>query len=578
MFTRAPWRYAPWLVSLGLLCAQSPPAGEQNSPEMTSHETPATFRTKVNLVLVPVVVRDSEGHTVGNLRKEDFQILDKGKAQTISQFAVEKAGTAVSEPPVVPEKTAPEALQQNPPAPMPERFEAYVFDDVHLEFGDLAQVREAAERQWSRSLEATDRIGIFTTSGRTTLDFTDDRAQLHNTLLRLRPRPIARSGVRECPDISYYQADLIQNRDDTQALQAAALDTVACQGLDPNQPGVVQMALNLARGAASRVLAAGDSETRISLGVIKDVVRRMAAAPGQRSVILVSPGFVTAFDLQPEKADIMDRAIRANVVISSLDARGLYTIVPGGDATQEEPQSTAAMPLKANYPLAAAQAAEDVLAELAAGTGGTYFHNSNDLAGGFQRVAARPEYLYVLGFSPQNLKLDGRFHALKVTVRDGRKLTLQARRGYYAPTHQADRQETARQEIQEAVFSREELHDIPVVLHTQFFKPSEDSAKLSILARVDIRHIPFRKAEGRNCDDLTVVSGLFDRNGNFVAGSEKSIQMRLKDETLEHKLGSGITVRSIFDVKPGSYVVRLVVRESEGEMMAATNGAVEIPY
>jgi hypothetical protein len=51
----------------------------------------------------------------------------------------------------------------------------------------------------------------------------------------------------------------------------------------------------------------------------------------------------------------------------------------------------------------------------------------------------------------------------------------------------------------------------------------------------------------------------------------------LKDATLENKLGSGITVKSTFDVKRGSYVVRLVVRDSEGQMMAAENGAVEIP-
>jgi hypothetical protein len=58
---------------------------------------------------------------------------------------------------------------------------------------------------------------------------------------------------------------------------------------------------------------------------------------------------------------------------------------------------------------------------------------------------------------------------------------------------------------------------------------------------------------------------------------DKRIELRLKDGTLENKLGSGITVKSTFDVKRGSYVVRLVVRDSEGQMMAAENGAVEIP-
>jgi len=53
--------------------------------------------------------------------------------------------------------------------------------------------------------------------------------------------------------------------------------------------------------------------------------------------------------------------------------------------------------------------------------------------------------------------------------------------------------------------------------------------------------------------------------------------MRLRDETLANGLGSGITIRTSFDVKPGTYLVRLVVRDAEGQLMAATNGAVQIP-
>jgi hypothetical protein len=51
--------------------------------------------------------------------------------------------------------------------------------------------------------------------------------------------------------------------------------------------------------------------------------------------------------------------------------------------------------------------------------------------------------------------------------------------------------------------------------------------------------------------------------------------MRLRDETLEKKLESGLTLKSSFDVKPGSYLVRLVVRDAEGDI-SAENGAIEI--
>jgi len=455
---------------------------------------------------------------------------------------------------------------------MPERYVAYVFDDVHLTFGDLARVRDATDRHLA-SLEAVDRAAIFSTSGQTNLDFTDDHDKLHQTLLRLQPRPISRSQVRDCPDISYYMADMIQNRSDSQALDAATLEAMACMNLDPTQRPMAEQA---AKAVAQRVLSDGEHETRVSLGVFKDAVRRISAMPGQRNVVLLSPGFFAPNDLLVFKTDVIERAIHSNVIISALDARGLYTISPGGDASQTSPFALTAG-LKAGYQTESALVEGDVLAELAEGTGGAFFHNSNDLDAGLKRVATTPEYYYVLGFSPQNLKLDGSFHKLKVTLKDTAKLNLQARRGYYAPRHIADPEEMAKQEIEDAVFSREELHDIPIELHTQFFKLSDENARVAVLARVDLKQMHYHKADGRNKNNLTVVSALFDRNGNYITASEKIIEMRLRDETLENKQRSAITVRTSFDVKPGSYVVRLVVRDTEGQQMAAQNGAVEIP-
>ena len=72
------------------------------------------------------------------------------------------------------------------------------------------------------------------------------------------------------------------------------------------------------------------------------------------------------------------------------------------------------------------------MSELADGTGGTYFHNSNDLEGGFQSLTATPEYVYLLEMSLQNVKQDGAYHSLKVKVNDG-SLQVRARRGYFAP-------------------------------------------------------------------------------------------------------------------------------------------------
>jgi hypothetical protein len=98
-----------------------------------------------------------------------------------------------------------------------------------------------------------------------------------------------------------------------------------------------------------------------------------------------------------------------------------------------------------------------------------------------------------------------------------------------------------------------------------------------VLAKIDLRKLPFRKADGRNNDALTIVSGVFDRNGNLINAIQKVLEMRLRDETLDQKAVGGIVMKSNFDLTPGSYVIRVVIRDKEGQLMAARNGVVDIP-
>ena len=131
-----------------------------------------------------------------------------------------------------------------------------------------------------------------------------------------------------------------------------------------------------------------------------------------------------------------------------------------------------------------------------------------------------------------------------------------------------DRAERADQEILEALTSRDEVNDIPVELRTQFFKKDSTDANLSVLAHVNTQTMHFRKEGDRHLDNLTMETAIFDQDGKFVNGGKKVITMNLTDTTLEKLNHSGLSVKSSFDVKPGTYLIRLVLRDTEGAQMS----------
>jgi VWFA-related protein len=557
---------------------------------MDAHDAPVPLRVRVNLVPVRVVVRDAQGQAVADLHKEDFQLFQDGKPQEISNFAVETLDS-LSRHVVHPQAVSTGSSSEPKPAAFlpPSRFVAFVFDDSHLNLQDLMQARIAADRYLDTSLTPTDRVAVYTVSGRGQMDFTDDRAKLHKVLLQVLPHDLSAPGMadsHDCPRMDFYEADLIQNQNDSQAVTVATEDALQCDAeSDPAlasggqvSPAAILRAQGQVAAMALRVAEQGTQQAQSVFRRLKEVIGRMAALPGQRSIVLISPGFIYP-TLQIDFSEVVDNAIRNSVFINALDARGLYAPQLGPDISEHtNDPSPKSAGVRSGWSLDGQTRQVDTLVYLASDTGGSSFKNNNDLGEGLRQVASAPEAYYYLAFVPQNFKFDGHYHSLKVVLRTKEKLIVQTRRGYYAPLHGETPVDVAKRDIEDAVFSQEEQHGLPVALQTQFFKTDATDAKLAVLAHLDLAHMHFEKTGGRNLNNLTVVAALFDRNGNFITGTERTVEMKLRDETLEKLSRTGVTVRTNFDVKPGDYVVRLVVRDSQAALLSAENGVVEIPY
>jgi VWFA-related protein len=589
-------RYVETALTVLLACTTLIPSTikAQQSPaqEVSTRDVEPTFKlqSERNLVLVRVVVRNGKGETVDNLHQEDFQLFDHGKKQTILQFSVEKSaltaaeksGPKATEPPAQKSagKSSPtetRASEVPPPSSLstPRRFVALYFDDVNTGFQGLARTREALDHFLQTPLHPGDRMGVFTASGQKSLDFTDDLAKVRQALADLRPSPLI-SVDETCGQVTPYMAYRIVIMQDQGVIEAILSEkNLHCSNLPAGATA------DDVRNEAVRVLSASENRAQITLRGIESLVRFMSTLPGQRSIVLVSNGFLTATEAAA-LSQISDHALRANVVINGLGARGLN--IPSL-ITADASVAGRDVPTDPNIrafidSMRRAEAVQDGygMATLAQDTGGIFLENNNDLEGGFRRAAAIPDTSYTLAFSPENLKHDGAFHPLKVTLVSAKGLSVQARKGYYAPQKAEDLAVQEKEDLQDAVFSQNEMQSLPIQVNAQFFMLDKTDAEIFVVTHINLQQVHFRKEGDRNLDNLTLVTAVFDRDGHYVVGQQKVLELRLRDQSLEKVLRAGVKIEAELKVKAGTYLVRTVVLDSESGQISAVNRTVEIPY
>ncbi len=463
------------------------------------------------------------------------------------------------------------------------RYVALFFDDLNMGVGDLVPPRTAAEKFIGEGLEPGDRVGVFTSSTTVTLEPTEDQQKLREALAQVRShRRRADEGAGSCPRIGPYQAYLIANGRDQQAHDLAFEQAIQCNCLGNRRNCDLRRIEQLVQTQASMTLSLADNFAQDTLGILNDVIRYLGQMKGKRMLVLTSSGFLTQSQFVRRKQDnLLDAALRANVVINSMDAKGLAADVNGGDPADGPPIIIPSRPDLNSFAGSILNQQRDVfndpMAILAEGTGGRFFHNNNDLNRGIREVAAPPEVSYLLGISPEDLKPDGSFHTLKVKLATQGKFSVAARRGYYAPAKvSAPPEPTAEEKLDAEVLGSNTLADVPARVTTQTDKLENGETVLRVLVHLDLRGLPFGQRGDRHVEKLRLVTAVFDPQGKFMAGAEAGADLAIKDETLPRLLEQGLDFRLSLQAMPGSYVLREVVQELEKGKMSAQSQPVEI--
>ena len=546
--------------------AQSSAGGQSQEVRIHSgpyHPPAATISVQTNLVEIAATVRDRKGTPVGGFHAPDFQVLDNLKPQRITFFS-EQSSEAPAGPGAATRPDAPSAsaLPTTPAAQA--RYLALFFDDTHSAMAGFERSKHAAEKLISSGLHPGDRLGIFTASGAVALDFTADSKILLATLAGMKPHPepSAARGFLVCPTLSAYQAFVIAKHLDNGARQIAVEEILACRPGTPYWVAVLD-----AQSDAATAWEQLRHEPSNVLDVLILVARHLAAEPGVRILLMVSPGFLTD-GMDRQTATLVDTCLRNRIVINALDNEGLLS--GGADSPESLGQVQGARTAWADRTLGQRNLiVQGFLVEAAESTGGQFIHNNNDLNRGLQTLAAAPQFSYVLGYSPAD-QPDGKYHKLKVTVVKPGSYQVSARPGYFSTAGEKP-PETAQQRIDRVGASSESLNEIPATVKVQAI-----DGKIQVEIALDAKGLTFSDRNGESVQQLTFVTILEDGQGHYLEGKQALMDMNLSSETRAELEAKGIKAATSFTVPKGSYRIREVIYEAVQNHLASSTTPVEI--
>ncbi|MFZ0820126.1 MAG: VWA domain-containing protein [Candidatus Acidiferrales bacterium] len=535
-----------------------------------------------NLVEVGVVIRDDHGKPVRGLKQEDFLVFDSSRPQKISHFSVEEESPAPTPAPVIVTPGAPPPAP--PPAPQP-RYIGFYFDDNNMETPDLVMVRKAAKKFVADHLQPTDKAAVFTSSATVTQNFTNDRDKLSAAIDRVYSHYRKASyGSGSCPHIEPYQAyQIVQMWDvHSQPFDLALAEAVKCNCMNTADASCIAQQSNLVQVQAQYTVGLADQFAMNSLGALGDIIRYVGKMPGHRMLVMTSSGYFSmSKSVQKQQSKIIDDALHAGIRVNTLDAKGL-------SADWLNNEDTALLMTKGageradlaaySQELASDErsVADDSMSAIAEGTGGTFFHNSNDIVGGVRQLAAMPEVSYTLGFLPDEMKSDGAYHPLKVKLVNNLGYTIDARPGYFAPNKAALAPREKLAKLNKQVMGSEELQGIQAGVDTKSILLATGEPALRVEVHVDIHALPFKKENGRHAERLIFITALFDTENKFLSGVEGMMEMNLTDGTLTMLNSSGASAIVTLQAPPGTYRLRQVVQEAVTGRIAAFNTPVEI--
>jgi VWFA-related protein len=553
-------RMGTGIATLALALPGAQPAlaqssGQGSSGQASSGQVSATpqggFVLKVNgeLVLTNVVARDAKtGELVQGLKQSDFSIYEDGKQQKIDTFDFESVDKATplneatvsglaagttgngSKAVVV---AKPEDLRNH-------RLIVMFFDLTSMQPEDLDRSVAAAQEFLKTKMQPADLVALVSLGDtlKVDQDFTADKTALIN-------------------DVAVYNGT--EGQGFAEGATANTNQVEDTTGYTPDESEY------------------NDLNTDRELFALRAVAKSLEKITEKKSLLYFSGGISRdGIENQASLRAAINSAVRANLAIYSVDTRGLQAISPLGDASTGSLRGSGASNggalgnnMQANF------ATQEVMATLSTDTGGKAFFDSNDFAPAFAQVERDTSAYYAIGFRSTNPLRDGRYRKLTIKVnRPGVK--LEYRPGYYAPADfQHSGHEDRERELEEQLASDLPATDMAVYLDAMYFRLDENRFFVPVSLIVPGSQIPFVKGGDKDKATLDIIGAVIDEAKRPIGHARETVKLNL-DPSLQARQ-KNIQYTTSFNLPPGKYRLKFVVRENQTGRMGSFEAEIALP-
>jgi VWFA-related protein len=528
----------------------------QQTPPNPADTPNVTFTSNSNLVIVDVTVKDPKtGAPIEGLKLSDFTLLEDNKPQKISTFDFMKLAVDPEPPEAPPSLGDQHALPEDPKTTITlpshnqiqyhdKRLLVLFFDFSNMGIPEQLRAQDAALKYVDTQMTESDLMAIliYTTAVQVKTDFTANREQLTDVIKAF---PIG---------------------------EMSEMADVADTGDDNNQD----------TGAA---FVADETEFNIfntdqKLAAIEDVVHKLSALPEKKVLVYITNGISkTGIENQAQLEASINAAVKANVAIYPIDARGLMADPPGGGASKAASRGSGIFNGSVyNSQRAAINDSQETLSTLASETGGKVFLDSNDLSLGIVQAKNEFRSYYVLGYYTTNTKLDGKYRNISVKLSKNISAKLDFRHGYFGDKvwgkfNGADKE----QQLQQALSSPDPQTDLPLALEADYFRISPVAYFVPVSVKIPGSVIALAEKRGGGETEFDFVGQVIDERKHIVAKVRDYIKIKLGAGDTERLSTRNFHYDAGFTLAPGRYRIQFLVRENQSGKMGTFDARFVVP-